>query len=155
MLDNRSLSMAFQPDPNTITWRLHLRSALAAVYELLATDTGRARFWAESAVERDGAIDFVFPGGPCWRGAILERQPPHRFAVVYYGGSTTAFVLADDGAGGTDLTLTDTGVPEADRAEVVAGWVSVLMALKAVADFGVDLRNHDERRTWDQGYIEN
>ena len=147
--------MSFQPDPNTIIWRLHLRSAPAAVYELLATDAGRARFWAEQAVERDGAIEFVFPGGQRWRGAILERRPPQRFVVVYYGGSTTTFELAQDGAGGTELTLTDVGVREADRMEVVAGWVSVLMALKAAADFGVDLRNHDQQRTWEQGYVEN
>jgi uncharacterized protein YndB with AHSA1/START domain len=147
--------MPFQPDSTTITWRLHLRSAPVAVYELLATDAGRARFWAESAVERDGAIELVFPGGQRWRGAILERRPPQRFTVLYYGGSTTTFELEDDGAGGTELTLTDVGVPEADRMEVVAGWVSVLMALKAAADFGVDLRNHDLRRSWEQGYVEN
>ena len=47
------------------------------------------------------------------------------------------------------------GVPEADRMEVMAGWVSVLLALKAAADFGVDLRNHDARRTGEQGYAEN
>jgi uncharacterized protein YndB with AHSA1/START domain len=147
--------MPFQPDFATITWRLHLRSAPVAVYELLATDAGRARFWAESAVEREGAIEFVFPGGQRWRGAILERRPPQRFAVLYYGGSTTTFELEDDGAGGTELTLTDVGVPEFDRMEVVAGWVSVLMALKATADYGVDLRNHDLGRSWEQSYVEN
>jgi hypothetical protein len=47
------------------------------------------------------------------------------------------------------------GVPEADRMEVVAGWVSVLMALKATADYGVDLRNHDLGRSWEQGYVDN
>ena len=147
--------MPFQPDTTTITWRLHLRSAPAAVYELLATDAGRARFWAESAVEREGAIEFVFPGGQRWCGAILERRPPQCFAVLYYGGSTTTFELEDDGAGGTELTLTDVGVPEVDRMEVIAGWVSVLMALKAAVDFGVDLRTHDPGRSWEQGYAEN
>jgi uncharacterized protein YndB with AHSA1/START domain len=147
--------MPFQSDPTTIIWRLHLRSAPTAVYELLATDAGRARFWAESAVERDDAIELVFPGGQRWRGAILERRPPQRFAVLYYGGSTTTFELEDDGAGGTELTLIDVGVPEVDRMEVVAGWVSVLLALKAAVDFGVDLRNHDLRRSWEQGYVEN
>lgn len=147
--------MAFQPDPEVITWRLHLRSSPAAAYALLATDAGRARFWAEQAVERDGAIDFVFPGGQRWRGAILAREPGRRFSVVYYGGSTTTFTLADDGQGGTDLTLTDAGVPAQDRAEVTAGWVSVLLALKAAADFGVDLRAHDPARSWEQGYAEN
>jgi len=145
----------FQPDPEAIVWRLHLRAGPDAVYELLATDAGRARFWAEEAVERDGAIDFVFPGGLRWRGEILAREPGRLFSVVYYGGSRATFTLADDGAGGTDLTLSDAGVPPADRAEVTAGWVSVLLALKAAADFGVDLRNHDPARTWEQGYAEN
>jgi uncharacterized protein YndB with AHSA1/START domain len=145
----------FQPEEAPITWRLHLRAPPPAVYELLATDAGRARFWAESAVEQQGSIAFVFPGGQRWVGAILVREPPHRFALIYYGGSTTSFTLADDGAGGTELLLTDSGVPAADRAEVTAGWVSVLLALKAAADFGVDLRNHDPTRTWEQGYAEN
>jgi hypothetical protein len=29
------------------------------------------------------------------------------------------------------------------------------MALKAAADFGVDLRSHDPGRTWDQGFVDN
>jgi len=53
------------------------------------------------------------------------------------------------------LTLTDQGVPPENRTEVIAGWVSVLMALKASVDFGIDLRNHDPNRTWDEGYAEN
>lgn len=122
---------------------------------MLATNEGRARFWAESAVEQDGAIHFVFPNQAKWRGRILEANPPHRFKVEYYGGSITTFELSPDGSGGTDLTLTDQGVPAADRTEVIAGWVSVLMALKASVDFGIDLRNHDPKRTWDEGSAEN
>jgi hypothetical protein len=49
----------------------------------------------------------------------------------------------------------DEGVPAPDRAEVIAGWVSVLMALKAAADHGVDLFNHDPRRTWTGGFADN
>jgi hypothetical protein len=41
------------------------------------------------------------------------------------------------------------------RLEVIAGWVSVQLALKAAVDFGVDLRTHDPARSWDQGYAEN
>jgi uncharacterized protein YndB with AHSA1/START domain len=147
--------MPFQPDPAVITWRLHLRSTPATVYHMLASDEGRARFWAEQAVEHDGAIDFVFPDGRRWRGTILVREPARRFSVVYFGGSTATFTLTDAGAGGADLTLTDAGVPSADRSEVAAGWVSVLLALKAAVDFGVDLRNHEPARTWEQGYVEN
>jgi len=125
------------------------------VHRILSTNEGRARFWAESAIETDGAIDFKFPNGQVWRGKLIENTPPRRFAVEYFGGSMTTFELADDGAGGIDLTLTDTGVPEMDRIEVTAGWVSVLMALKAATDFSIDLRNHDPKRTWDQGFADN
>ena len=147
--------MSFQPDPAAIHWRLHLRSAPDDVYRMLSTDEGRARFWAESAVEMDGEIDFRFPTGQTWRGKVIEKSPPHRFVVEYYGGSLTTFELSDDGAGGTDLMLTDAGVPAADRIEVIGWWVSVLMALKGAVDFGVDLRNRDPLRTWDQDFVEN
>jgi len=147
--------MTFQPDPEQILWRLHLASSIERVFQALSTDRGRASFWAESAVERDGVIHFVFPNGVAWRARILESNPPYRYTVEYYGGSIATFALEEDGRGGTDLTLTDQGVSPADRAEVIAGWVSVLLALKAAVDFGVDLRAHDPQRSWDQGYVEN
>ena len=147
--------MAFQGDAGVIRWRLHLKASPARVYEMLATEEGRATFWAEAAIARDGAIDFVFPNGLTWHGNVLQADRPRRYAVEYFGGSVSTFVLEEDGAGGTDLTLTDAGVPAPDRVEVIAGWVSVLLALKAAVDFGVDLRNHDSTRTWDQGFVEN
>lgn len=138
-----------------VQWRIHLQSPPSAVYRLLSTDDGRAQFWAEEAAEWDGYIEFRFPGGQLWRGRILAEEPPHRFSIEYYGGTTTTFTLQDDGRGGTDLLLTDEGIAAEDYAEVHVGWVSVLLALKAAVDFGVDLRNHDSARTWDQGYADN
>jgi hypothetical protein len=51
--------------------------------------------------------------------------------------------------------LRDVGVRAEEWEEVVAGWVSVLMALKAAVDYGIDLRNHDARYCWEEGYVEN
>jgi uncharacterized protein YndB with AHSA1/START domain len=147
--------MSFQPDPDVIRWRIHLRVPPEVVYRYLSTDAGRAAFWAESAVEVDGSIHFDFSNGQSWQGKILEQDPPHRYSVVYYGGSITTFELVGDHRGNTDITLTDAGVPAGDRTEVTAGWVSVLMALKAAAAFGVDLRNHDPERSWDQDFVDN
>jgi len=142
-------------DQGNIRWLIHLTSSPEEVFQLLSTDGGRAQFWAESAKEMDGFVSFQFPNGMSWRGEILENDPSGLFAIVYLGETITAFALSDDGKGGTDLTLTDKGVPLEDQHEVLAGWVSVLMALKATVDFGVDLRNHDPSRTWDQGYADN
>jgi uncharacterized protein YndB with AHSA1/START domain len=144
-----------QHETTRIQWRLHLASPRQTVYDMLATPEGRARFWAESAGEQNGMIDFRFPNGETWQSKILERMPPNRFRLRYYGGSLVTFALSDDGSGSTDLLLTDEGVPPEHHAEVLAGWVSVLLALKAAVDFGVDLRGHDPARTWDQGYVDN
>jgi hypothetical protein len=132
-----------------IRWRLHLAAPPDEVRAVLATDGGRARFWAESAVARDGAIEFCFPNGWTYTGRVLADEPTC-FEVEYFG-SPARFELASDGGGGTDLTLTH----DDDHPDVRPGWVSVLLALKAAADFGADLRNHDPERTWDQGYVDN
>jgi uncharacterized protein YndB with AHSA1/START domain len=147
--------MSFQDDPNTIRWRLHLKSPIAKVYHALSTDVGRASFWAESSIEQDGVIHFVFPNNVTWNARVIFAIPSHKYSLLYYGNSIATFELEEDNQGGTDLTLTDTGVPAQHRTEVIAGWVSVLMALKGAVDFDVDLRTHDSERHWENGYVEN
>lgn len=143
-----------------LRYRLHLRSAPETVFRYLATAAGRASFWAEEApavpVEDGGvAIAFRFPDGSRLTSKVLSCESPSRFAIAYFDGTQVRFALAPDGAGGTELTLEEEGLTPAAREENAAGWVSVLLALKAVADHGVDLRNHDAARTWRDGYVEN
>ena len=121
---------------------------------MLATDEGRRLFWAEDAPEENGHIHFAFVNGIELRSQVIEKRPPERFTIEYFGGSKVQFDLADDGAGGTDLTMTESGVPEANRLDNLPGWISVLLALKAAVDFSVDLRNRDPQRTWDDGYVD-
>ena len=147
--------MGFQDNPNVIQWRIHLKASPENVFGFLSTDEGRARFWAESVSEADGYIRFNFPDGQTWQGRILTVQPNRVFKVEYYGGSITTFELTPDSTGGTEVTLTDEGVEPVDRCEVIAGWVSVLLAMKAAVDYSVDVRNHDRQRTWNTGYADN
>lgn len=134
-----------------IRWRMHIPATPERVFAALDSDEGRASFWAESAVESDGHIDFRFINGYRWRGRILDRRTPHVWAVDYMGGPAR-FELAPDGRGGTDLTLTHEGVSPDEWAETHAGWLNVLFPLKAQVAHGIDLRNHDPLRTWDEGY---
>lgn len=117
--------MAFQPDPSVIRWRMHLASPPERVYHLLATPAGRAAFWAESAEEVEGVVSFRFSNGMQEDAAVLEADLPRRYSLRYFG-SVVVFDLEPDGAGGTDLALTNTGFPAEDRAELVAGWLNVL-----------------------------
>ena len=145
--------MGFQPDDDRILWRLHLASPPDRVFDALDSDDGRASFWAESAEERHGAIHFVFVNDVTYAGRVLDRDRPRRWSVDYFGSPVT-FDLAGDGDGGTDLTLVHAGVAAEHRVEVTAGWLNVLLPLKAFVDHGVDLHNHDPERSWDQGYVD-
>lgn len=124
------------------------------VFEALATDAGRARFWAEAAPEVDGVITFYILNYEPFSGRILLRLEPEIFKLEYYG-TIVEFLLSGDGRGGTDLSLLATEVDESIRMEMVAGWVSVLMAMKAAVDHNIDLRNHDESRVWGTGFLDN
>ena len=136
-----------------IRWRLHIPAPPEAVFDALDSDQGRASFWAESAVETDGTIEFRFINGTTCRSRVLERRPPHLLAIDYMGGPVR-FELVSDGRGGTDLLLTHDGVDSEEWSEVHAGWLNVLFPLKAWVTHRVDLRNHDPERSWDQGYAD-
>ena len=116
--------MPFQAEPGVIRWRMHFASPPARVYAALATDPGRAAYWAEAAPEVDGVVTFHILNYAPWAGRILKRVVPSQVdASIHW--------------------------------EMVAGWVSVLMAMKAAVDHGVDLRNHDPARSWSDGYADN
>ena len=138
-----------------IRWRMHLPVPPERVFAALDSDEGRAAFWAESAVEVEGAIQFRFVGGVETASRILERRPPHVWSIEYFG-AVVRFELSPDGAGGTDLLVThEIADSDADEwNEVHAGWLNVLFPLKAWLAHGVDLRNHDPERSWTQGYAD-
>ena len=70
----------------TIKQKVRFNAAPRAVYDLLASDAGRARFWAEEALERGGAIDFVFPGA----NIGVARSSPVSPAVASVWPTTAA-----------------------------------------------------------------
>ncbi|GAB5382113.1 MAG: hypothetical protein Alis3KO_36260 [Aliiglaciecola sp.] len=145
---------SFQSTEGVIRWKLHFSSSPEKVYLALSTDEGRRGYWAESADETNGKIHYVFLNDIEDTGEILERTPNKTFSVMYFGWKTT-FNLCSDGNSGTDLEMVAEGIPDADKMEITAGWVSWLMAMKASVDFGVDLRNHDAKRSWFDGYADN
>jgi len=146
--------MPFQSENGIIRWKLHFNSKPKTVFGALATSKGRACYWAESAAEHDGTITFNILNYEPYTGRILNNTPPTQFTVEYFG-TVADFTLKEDNNGGTDLTLVATNVDESFRMEMTAGWISVLMAMKAYVDHGVDLRNHDKSRTWSAGYVDN
>lgn len=116
-------------------------SAASDVYRALSTVLGRERFWADSAPESDGVISFVLADGRTDESRI-EQAVQDRLYQLHHFGQTLTFTLTPTPTNGTDLTLAVSD-GEVDSGELV----SLLLRLKAFVDFGVDLRNHDARRT--------
>jgi uncharacterized protein YndB with AHSA1/START domain len=136
-----------------IRWKMHLPAPPENVYRALTSDEGRGSFWADSAIEKDGSIDFEFSNGVRHESRILAREPSRFFSLEYFGGRAS-FELLPDGSGGTELRLVHEGVSADEWIETHAGWLNVLFPLKAYLAFGVDLRNHDRARSWDEGYAD-
>ena len=135
-----------------IRWRMHLPVPPEQVFAALATDAGRAAFWAEST-ESDGLVEFRFRSGFVHRSRILEREAPTVLALEYLG-SPVRFDLTPAGEGGTELRLTHERVRAEEWLETHAGWLNVLFPLKAWVVHGLDLRTHAPGRTWDEGYAD-
>ena len=141
-------------DGRSLRWRVHLSAFPGTVYELLATAEGRRRFWADAAPEVDDSIHFRFPDGTRLVAPIVERVPEEVFEIRYFGGRRVRFELERHERSGTDLTLIEEGIPAEEWDLQLPGWVAVLLALKAVSDFRVDLRNHDPTRMWEDGWVD-
>ncbi len=136
-----------------IVWRLSLASPPERVFQLLDTDEGRERFWAVRSSAVDDGFDLEFPGGLRERVEVVERQPPARLAISYFG-HVAEFDLARREDGGCLFQVTCRCSDPNAWLEFYPGWVSWLLVLKAAADFDVDLRNGSSERAWEQRYVD-
>jgi uncharacterized protein YndB with AHSA1/START domain len=146
--------MSIVVGPGVLRWRVALPAAPQRVYELLATDAGRERFWAEASHRDGAAVHLRFADGTATTADILRDHPPQHFALRYFGAATS-FELSAAADDATILEVTADGIEPSDQADVAAGWVSVLLCLKAYLLAGVDVRNHDPHRCWHQGFVDN
>ncbi len=137
-----------------IKWKIHLKSKPETVYDHITTQKGREKFWAESAPEEKNHIVFTFSNGETYKSKILQKDPITHLQIEYFN-SIADFYLIKDQSGGTVLEVRNSQVPEEDYLTNYAGWVSLLLTFKAAVDFGVDLRNHNAKRTWSNGFVDN
>lgn len=146
--------MTIQPEPGHLRWRVHLSAPAEAVYRLIATDDGRQRFWAERSQQNADQITLTFPDGSQTVLDVISQEPPSTWVVRYFG-ALTSFEVQATSVDTAVLEVRASDVPDGDCVELAAGWVSVLMNLKAVVNAGTDLRNHHRDRTWQTGFVDN
>jgi uncharacterized protein YndB with AHSA1/START domain len=148
------LSMCLATTAGGLRWRVALPAPREDVWALLATDAGRERFWAETSQQSGKRVELRFADGTTTRLEVLASNAPTSIAVRYFDAKTT-FELTSTSGGLTLLEVTADNVLPADTIDVAAGWVSVLLCLKAYVMAGLDLRNHDPRYAWSAGFVDN
>jgi uncharacterized protein YndB with AHSA1/START domain len=134
-------------------WKIHLRSNIENVFEILTTDAGREKFWAEKSIKDEHKFTLTFPNGD-EEDVMVIFEKDYKFEFVYFR-TIVSITLTEDGKNGTDLVLNCKNIKHDDYVDMASGWVSVLLALKAAVDYNIDIRNHDLTRTWDEGYVDN
>ena len=139
-------------DTPPIVWRLHLSSAVERVYSAWADTAQHPRFWCERSEATATGFRLEFIDGTVEACELLESEPNRRLLFRYFGCPVEITLAAAEG--GTDLTLRTTGATGDEWADVHAGWLNVLLPFKAFVDHGIDLRNHDPRRTWREGVVD-
>ena len=111
------------------------------------------QFWCErSETLPDGGFRQQFIDGTIASCAVEETNAPVHIRFRYF--RTRVDIDFERHGDGTDLTLTVLDVAGHEWNDVHAGWLNVLLPFKAWVDFGVDLRNHDPRRTWAHRYVD-
>jgi hypothetical protein len=138
---------------SAIVWRLSLASPPERVFELLDTDAGRERFWAERSRADGDGFELRFPGGLETRVDVVEREPARLLRIAYFGADCE-LALSPRGDGGCLFEVTCRCDDVEEWMDFYPGWVSWLLVLKGVADFGVDLRNGAPDRTWSERYVD-
>ncbi|MGI8599379.1 MAG: hypothetical protein ACR2KB_08990 [Chitinophagaceae bacterium] len=56
---------------------------------MLSSNEGSKNFWAESAEEINGQINFSFPNGQTYIGKILQSIPGTEFSLIYFNTTVT------------------------------------------------------------------
>jgi hypothetical protein len=144
--------MRFTPG-EPIVWRVSLRSSADEVFSLLDTDAGRERHWARRSQSTPDGFDLEFAGGLTEHVTVLEREPPARLRIRYFG-SEADLVLTPFDEGGCVLEVTCRCDDGGEWMEFFPGWVSWLLVLKAAADYGIDLRGGSPGRGWNELYVD-
>jgi hypothetical protein len=135
-----------------IVWRLRLAAAPERVFNAWLNPADHAGYWCERSEPLPEGFRLHFIDGTSEDCTVEESTASSHIAYRYFGSRVDIHLrrLGD----GTDLTLTAQNVSAADWLDVQAGWLNVLLPFKAWVDFGIDLRNHDPRRTWRQRYVD-
>jgi uncharacterized protein YndB with AHSA1/START domain len=133
-------------------WRLFLKSSRERVWKALVESEQHCKYWCEASKQTAQGFELRFINGQVASVSIVSADENRILAFEYFGSRVT--ITLQPAAGGIELALVNEGVPAGEWPEVYAGWLNVLLPLKAWVDFGIDLRNHDPKRTWEQHYVD-
>lgn len=138
-----------------VSWKLYLKSPPEKAFMLWTTDEGRKSFWAELSESNEKTFKLNFINGDTIICRIIETFPFERFVFTYFEETIVQLKFEKTPNGGTDFKLIESGYKLLEHRNLhYEGWLNVLFPFKAMCDYGIDLRNHDCTRTWEEGFAD-
>lgn len=148
---------------NRTTLKVPIYAPLEAVWNLLATPEGLARWFAlgcEGDIEEDREFRLVWSPNPR-EGEISSHrvtvwEPPKKFGFTWPAVQLTFELSRHNTVTILKLTCSYMGGNETVaelQIEELAGWTLHLLNLKSIAEGGIDLRTPGRTYAWEKGFI--
>lgn len=152
----------FSYDWTQFKQRIFVRARREKVYQAWTDEKVITEWFTEKAVivpRKGGRLFFEWEGGDKLETTVIYARRPTRF-VFPFGGKKVEVAVSFSGVkGGTIVELHQYNMSRSPKSKAMMhtgcreGWAFFLTNLKAYLEHGIDLRGHDPKRCYVQGYV--
>ena len=141
---------------------IFIRANREKVYRAWTDEKMIVKWFTEKAViepRKGGRLYFEWIGGDKLETNVILARKPSKFVFPFGGKSVEVAISLSAAKGGTVVELHQYNMSTAPKTRVSMhmgckeGWAFFLTNLKAFLEHGIDLRGHDPRRCYVQGYV--
>ena len=156
------MAKAFSYDWTQFRQRVFVKAEKERVFRAWTDDREIVKWFPERAViepRKGGRIYLEWIGGDKLDASIIQVRKPSRFVFPFGGKTVEVAVSFKTVRGGTVVELHQYGMPTTARAKAMfhtgckEGWAFFLTNLKSYLEHRIDLRGHDPKRCYVQGYV--
>lgn len=144
---------------NVIKLRVVLPCSKESVWRLIATPEGLASWFPPSCrgvIAKDEIIEFAWMNDSAYTFRVLELENGHFMEMEWIKGAKVRYSIDRENPVVVTIEATYPQTSEGKEQQLIeiAPWAFEITNLKSIAVGGVDLRSHDSKFSWRDGFID-
>lgn len=156
------MTRLFSYDWTQFKQRVFIRAKREKVYRAWTDEREIVKWFCEKAAiepRKGGRLYFEWLGNDKLDSTVITARKPSKFVFPFGGKSVEVAISLSAVKGGTVVQLHQYNMTTSPRMKVnmhmgcKEGWAFFLANLKSWLEHGVDLRDHNPKRSYVQGYI--